>query len=129
MKDVLTIDARAANGRITLWLARIAAVALAVIAAVTFCDVIGRYFFHAPFAFTVEMTQMAMALVVYFGVGLVTHESGHIERRCRDAPAAASARASGSGSSPTCWRSALSPSWCGGCGCRRHSSRRRATRQ
>ena len=51
---------------------------LAVIAAVTFCDVVGRYFFNAPFAFTVELTQMAMALVVYFGVGLVTHEDAHI---------------------------------------------------
>jgi len=67
-----------ANGRITMALASIAAVALAVIAAVTFGDVVGRYFFHAPFAFTVEMTQMAMGLVVYFGVGLVTHEDAHI---------------------------------------------------
>ena len=66
------------NGRVTLWLARIAAVALALIAVVTFLDVIGRYFFHAPFAFTVELTQLAMALVVYFGVGLVTHEDAHI---------------------------------------------------
>jgi TRAP-type C4-dicarboxylate transport system permease small subunit len=67
-----------ANGRVAMWLARIAAAALAVIAVVTFGDVIGRYFFHAPFAFTVELTQMAMAVVVYFGVGLVTHENAHI---------------------------------------------------
>jgi len=67
-----------ANGQIALWLARIAAAALALIAAVTFGDVVGRYFFHAPFAFTVELTQMTMALVVYFGVGLVTHEDAHI---------------------------------------------------
>jgi TRAP-type C4-dicarboxylate transport system permease small subunit len=67
-----------ANGRVAMWLARIAAVALAVIAAVTFGDVVGRYFFHAPFSFTVELTQMAMGLVVYFGVGLVTHEDAHI---------------------------------------------------
>jgi TRAP-type C4-dicarboxylate transport system permease small subunit len=67
-----------ANGRAAMWLARIAAAALAVIAVVTFGDVIGRYFFHAPFAFTVELTQMAMALVVYFGVGLVTQENAHI---------------------------------------------------
>lgn len=66
------------NGRLAMWLARIAAAALAVIAVVTFGDVIGRYFFHAPFAFTVELTQMAMALVVYFGIGLVTHENAHI---------------------------------------------------
>ena len=73
------VDALArANGRFTLWLARIAAVLLAVIAVVTFGDVVGRYFFHAPFAFTVELTQILMALIVYFGVGLVTHEDSHI---------------------------------------------------
>lgn len=67
-----------ANARLTLWLARIAAVALAAIAAMTFCDVIGRYVFNKPFTGTVEMTEMAMALVVYLGVGLVTHEGSHI---------------------------------------------------
>jgi TRAP-type C4-dicarboxylate transport system permease small subunit len=67
-----------ANGRVTLWLARIASVALALIAAVTFVDVVGRYFFNSPFAFTVELTQLAMAIAVYFGVGLVTHEDAHI---------------------------------------------------
>src|SRR6266513_2449210 len=67
-----------ANGWITLWLARIASAALALIAAVTFFDVVGRYFFRAPFAFSVELTQLAMAIVVYFGVGLVTHEDAHI---------------------------------------------------
>ena len=73
------LDALArANGLASLWLARIAAVALAIIAVVTFTDVIGRYFFHAPFAFTVELTQMLMAIVVFFGVGLVTHEDAHI---------------------------------------------------
>lgn len=67
-----------ANGRVTLWLARAACVALIVIAMVTFIDVIGRYFFRASFPFTVELTQLAMAIVVYFGVGLVTHEDAHI---------------------------------------------------
>jgi len=67
-----------ANGQVTLWLARIASAALALIAVVTFIDVVGRYFFQAPFAFSVELTQLAMAIVVYFGVGLVTHEDAHI---------------------------------------------------
>jgi TRAP-type C4-dicarboxylate transport system permease small subunit len=67
-----------ANARLALWLARIGALALAVIAAVTFCDVVARYFFNRPLSFTVELTEMAMALVVYFGVGLVTHEDAHI---------------------------------------------------
>src|SRR5437764_2431366 len=75
--SILDVLARA-NGRVAMGLARIAAFALAVIATVTFGDVVGRYFFHAPFAFTVELTQMAMALVVYFGVGLVTHEDAHM---------------------------------------------------
>src|SRR5881392_665610 len=75
----MTLDGLArANGSAALWLARVAAVALVVIAAVTFGDVVGRYFFNAPFAFTVELTQLAMAIVVYFGVGLVTHEDAHI---------------------------------------------------
>src|SRR5262249_17807518 len=67
-----------ANGRITLWLARIASVALAVIAVVTFIDVVGRYFFRAAFPFTVELTQLAMATVPSSRVGLVTHEDAHI---------------------------------------------------
>jgi len=71
-------DLTRANGRVTLWLAHIASAALAVIAAVTFFDAVGRYFFNAPFAFTVELTQLAMAIVVYFGVGLVIHEDAHI---------------------------------------------------
>ena len=39
---------------------------------------IGRYLFHAPFSFTVELTEMGMAVLIYFGIGLVTHENGHI---------------------------------------------------
>lgn len=67
-----------ANGWVTLWLARLASAGLAVIAAATFCDVLGRYVFNWPFTFTVELTEISMALVVYFGVGLVTHQDGHI---------------------------------------------------
>ena len=66
------------NEQATLFLARIAAAALAVIALATFCDVIGRYFFKSPFSFTVELTEMGMAVLVYFGIGLVTHENRHI---------------------------------------------------
>ena len=67
-----------ANRRIAMALAWIAAFGLELIALVTFGDVVGRYFFHAPFAFTVELTQMAMAVIVFFGVGLVTHDDAHI---------------------------------------------------
>ena len=67
-----------ANRRVTMWLAWIAAVALALIALVTFGDVVGRYFFNASFAFTVELTGMLMAVIVFFGVGLVTLDDAHI---------------------------------------------------
>src|SRR5262249_21693704 len=66
------------NELITSWLARIAAVALALIAVVTFCDVIARKVFNSGFTFTVEMTEMLMAVIVFLGVGLVTHQHAHI---------------------------------------------------
>ena len=66
------------NGRATRWLARIAAGALALLALITFCDVIARYFFNAPFSFTVEVTEIAMGVMIYFGVGLTTHDNDHI---------------------------------------------------
>src|SRR4051794_39050500 len=78
MSGGLTTALAHANGRATLFLARIGAVALAIVALTTFCDVIGRYFFKAPFSFTVELTEMGMAVLVYFGMGLITHENGHI---------------------------------------------------
>jgi len=66
------------NGRVTTWLAQIAALILAVLCATTFADVVGRYFFNAPFTFTVEATELAMGLIVYLGVGLVTHDNEHV---------------------------------------------------
>jgi TRAP-type C4-dicarboxylate transport system permease small subunit len=78
LTDVLTSRVGRLNGLVTSWLGRVATVALAVIAVVTFCDVIARKVFNAGFTFTVEMTEMLMALIVFLGVGLVTHERGHI---------------------------------------------------
>ena len=78
MKDVLTSSVGRLNGVVALWLARIATVALALIAVVTLCDVVARKVFNSGFTFTVEMTEMAMALIVFLGVGLVTHQRGHI---------------------------------------------------
>jgi TRAP-type mannitol/chloroaromatic compound transport system permease small subunit len=78
MDGVLTGRLARLNERVTLWLARIGAVVLGLIASVTFCDVIARKVFSKGFTFTVEMTEMAMALIVFLGVGLVTHQRGHI---------------------------------------------------
>jgi TRAP-type C4-dicarboxylate transport system permease small subunit len=44
----------------------------------TFCDVIARYFFNSPFSFTVEITEIMMGVLIYFGVGLTTHDNDHI---------------------------------------------------
>ena len=66
------------NGRVAWWLARIAAFVLAALAVMTFCDVVARYFFNSPFSFTVEITQLAMGILIYFGVGLTTHDNDHI---------------------------------------------------
>jgi TRAP-type C4-dicarboxylate transport system permease small subunit len=66
------------NGQVTWWLARLACFVLALVAVVTFCDVIARYFFNRPFSFTVEGTELMMGLIVFLGVGLTTHENGHI---------------------------------------------------
>jgi TRAP-type C4-dicarboxylate transport system permease small subunit len=66
------------NGRISIWFARIAAFILAMIGVVTFCDVIARYFFHRPFTFTVEMTEVLMGMVIFLGIGLTTHDERHI---------------------------------------------------
>jgi len=78
MSDAETGWAARLNGRVTMWLARVAALLLALIAVMTFCDVIARYFFNSPFTFTVEVTELTMGLIVYLGVGLTTHTSGHI---------------------------------------------------
>lgn len=66
------------NGRVTLWLARIAMVILAILALMTFTDVFLRYVFNSPFHFTYEITELSMGLIVFFGLGLVTHSEGHI---------------------------------------------------
>ncbi|NQV56726.1 MAG: TRAP transporter small permease [Rhodospirillales bacterium] len=66
------------NGRVALWLARCAAVILAVMAVITFADVIGRYAFNRPLTFTLEFTELAMGLIVFLAVGLVTHTREHV---------------------------------------------------
>ena len=66
------------NGLVTLWLARVAAVIMAILALLTFADVGARYLFNRPFNFSVEITELSMGLIVYLGIGLTTHENGHV---------------------------------------------------
>lgn len=78
MRDALAGPLGRANGRVTLWLARIGAVVLAFLALLTFTDVSGRYLFNRPFDFTVELTELGMGIIVFFGVGLVTQVREHV---------------------------------------------------
>ena len=66
------------NGRVTLWLARCAAFVLALLAILTFIDVVGRYAFSRSLSATVELTELGMGLIVYLSVGLVTHQRGNV---------------------------------------------------
>jgi C4-dicarboxylate transporter DctQ subunit len=70
--------ARRWNRRAAAVLAYIAAAVLAALALMTFADVVARYLFNRPFIFSVEVTELAMGLIVYFGVGLTTHERAHV---------------------------------------------------
>ncbi len=79
MNAPATSGAGALNGRVTMWLARAGAGALATIMVLTFCDVIGRYVFNAPIVGTVEVTELLMGMMVYLAVGLTTHARGHIQ--------------------------------------------------
>ena len=51
---------------------------LALMAVLTFIDVIGREAFKAPIPPKVELTELLMGLCVYLGLGLTTITRGHI---------------------------------------------------
>ena len=63
---------------INRWLHFVAGLMLIVIMLMTMVDVIGRTAFNSPFRGTVELTQMAMVVVVYLGLGYAAHEDDHI---------------------------------------------------
>ncbi len=58
--------------------AGLACLALLGIMAITFVDVVGRYFFNAPITFAVELIQLGMGLLVLFGLATTTLQRGHI---------------------------------------------------
>lgn len=59
------------------WFAWIASAALAGIMVLTFVDVIGRFFGH-PLGVAVDITELAMGLIVFTGIALTTLQRGHI---------------------------------------------------
>ena len=65
-------------GQAGLWLARAGAVALALMAGITFIDVVGREIVSEPITIKREVTEVAMICMVYLGMGLTTWLRGHI---------------------------------------------------
>lgn len=64
--------------RVAQALTAIAAACLVFLMLMTFFDVVGRYFFNAPVTFTVELTELAMGLVILLGLGMTTLRQEHI---------------------------------------------------
>ena len=64
--------------RISSALAWGAMLALFVMMAITFVDVIGRYAFNRPLIGSNEYIYLLMGLVVFMGMGLCTYENGHV---------------------------------------------------
>ena len=56
----------------------IAAICLLALMALTFADVIGREFFNKPLTFSVELTKLAMGLIVCLAFGTTTVSARHI---------------------------------------------------
>ncbi len=61
-----------------MWLARAGAVALAVMMFLTFFNVTGRKLLNSPIVGAVEMTELFMGLIVFFGVAYTTHARAHV---------------------------------------------------
>jgi TRAP-type C4-dicarboxylate transport system permease small subunit len=66
------------SGLASLVFAWLGAGVLALMAILTFADVIGREIMNAPIVANIEMTELLMGLVVYLGVGFTTHMRGHV---------------------------------------------------
>lgn len=70
-----------AGGRPDLFervLTALTAMPLALILGLTFADVFGRYAFAAPIRGSVEVTEYAMALLIFTALPLVTRARGHV---------------------------------------------------
>jgi TRAP-type transport system small permease protein len=64
--------------RIRQFIALVSAVCLAGMAVFTMADAIGRYFFNAPLAGTIEYIGYMLGVLIVAAYGLVTDEDGHI---------------------------------------------------
>lgn len=65
--------------KILHWLIEpLVSIALFTMMALTFVDVIGRYLFNSPVVGGLELTEFAMAIVIFLGLVLLTSEEGHV---------------------------------------------------
>jgi TRAP-type C4-dicarboxylate transport system permease small subunit len=72
--DVISGWLRRLN-RWTHWIAGATVVGLMFL---TVIDVVGRRFFNRPFQGTVELTQIAMVIIIYLGFAYAEHNNDHI---------------------------------------------------
>jgi len=70
--------ARAVLPRILSVLENISAILLFLMMALTFVDVIGRYFFTAPVFGAAEMIQFLLAMTIFGGLSLINASDSHI---------------------------------------------------
>jgi TRAP-type C4-dicarboxylate transport system permease small subunit len=56
----------------------IVSVVLFFMMALTFADVVGRYVFNSPITGALELTEFAMAIVIFLGLTLLSTEEGHV---------------------------------------------------
>lgn len=101
------------TARATLWLVRAGAAVLAGLTLLTFLNVAGRKLFNSPIVGTVEMTELCMGLIVFFGIAYTTHKRAHVSvdiltshlpGRAREALALFSQLASTLFAAAICWR-------------------------
>jgi TRAP-type C4-dicarboxylate transport system permease small subunit len=64
--------------RVNRWLHYIGGITLVALMMITVVDVVGRSFFDRPFRGTVELTEMAMIVIIYLAFGYAEHEGDHI---------------------------------------------------
>ena len=64
--------------RVSGYLTVVAAASLLFLMLITFFDVVGRFFFHAPLTFSVELTELGMGILVAYGLAITTLNRGHI---------------------------------------------------
>lgn len=63
---------------VTATLTTVAFVVLLLVMAITFIDVVGRYFFNTPLTFSVELVRMGMGLIVLCGLPISTLRRSHV---------------------------------------------------